>query len=96
MQGVMFEMIQPDLEIFSTHAATLLIAQHRVWELNRAVQWRNSGGLWRRLRGVKNFRTFRCLPRPAALPAFLPYAAKPGARPCGRTPLLIVLRRELA
>jgi hypothetical protein len=30
MQGVMFEMIQPDLEISSTHAATLLIAQHRV------------------------------------------------------------------
>jgi hypothetical protein len=30
MQGVMFEMIQPDLEISSTHAATLLIALHRV------------------------------------------------------------------
>jgi hypothetical protein len=30
MQGVMFEMIQPDLEISSTHAAALLIAQHRV------------------------------------------------------------------
>jgi hypothetical protein len=30
MQGVMFEMIQPDLETSSTHAATLLIAQHRV------------------------------------------------------------------
>jgi hypothetical protein len=30
MQSVMFEMIQPDLEISSTHAATLLVAQHRV------------------------------------------------------------------
>lgn len=30
MQGVMFEMIQPDLKISSTHAATPLIAQHRV------------------------------------------------------------------
>ena len=47
MQGVMFEMIQPDFEISSTHAATLPIALHRVWEFNRAVQWRNSGGLWR-------------------------------------------------
>jgi hypothetical protein len=30
MQGVMFEMIQPDLEISTTHAAALLIGQHRV------------------------------------------------------------------
>jgi hypothetical protein len=30
MQSVMFEMIQPDLEISATHAATLLVAQHRV------------------------------------------------------------------
>jgi hypothetical protein len=30
MPGVMFEMIQPDLKISGTHAATLLIAQHRV------------------------------------------------------------------
>src|SRR5258708_3374756 len=52
MQGVMFEMIQPDLKISRTHAATLLIGLHRVWELNRVVQWRNSGGLWRGLRRV--------------------------------------------
>jgi hypothetical protein len=51
MPGVLFEMIQPDLEISSTHAATtLLFTQHRVCELNPAVEWRNSGGLWRRLR----------------------------------------------
>ena len=30
MQSVMFEMIQPDLEISITHAAILLVAQHRV------------------------------------------------------------------
>jgi len=30
MPGVMFEMIQPDLEISNTHAASLLISQHRV------------------------------------------------------------------
>ena len=30
MQSLMFEMIQPDLEISSTHVATLLVAQHRV------------------------------------------------------------------
>ena len=47
MQGVMFEMIQPDLEFSSTHAAILLIARHRVCELNRAAPWSNSGGLWR-------------------------------------------------
>jgi len=30
MQGVIFEMIQPDLEISGTHGATLLITLHRV------------------------------------------------------------------
>src|SRR5580704_7084217 len=30
MPGVMFEMIQPDLKLSGTHAATLLIALHRV------------------------------------------------------------------
>jgi hypothetical protein len=30
MQSVMFEMIQPDLEICSTHAIALLITQHQV------------------------------------------------------------------
>jgi hypothetical protein len=30
MQGVMFEMIQPDLEISRTHAAILLITLNRV------------------------------------------------------------------
>jgi hypothetical protein len=52
MQGVLFEMIQPDLELSSTHAATLLFTQHRVCEPNPAAEWRNSGGLWRRLRSA--------------------------------------------
>jgi hypothetical protein len=48
--GVMFEVIQPDLEFSRTHAASpdcLL----RVCEVNRVFLWRNSGGLWRRTIG---------------------------------------------
>jgi hypothetical protein len=49
MLGVVFEVIQPDLEINRRHAATLLIPpQGAVCEPLRAVLWRDWGKFWQR------------------------------------------------
>jgi hypothetical protein len=52
MLSMVFEVIQPDLEINRRHVGTLLIPlQAAVCEPLRAVLWRDSGKFWQRHSG---------------------------------------------